>query len=181
MIGIFKNKNQTQNFQNETSFKKEEILPELKLISFSGSFSATKNMTVYEYGDDIIVVDCGIGFPEKSMHGVDLIIPDFSYLRENKDKVKALFITHGHEDHMGAISYFLEEFNVPLYSNRLVQEYTKEKLKDRGLGGLLKNVTMKTFVPEDSPVIVGPFKISGFRVKHSVPSAVAFVIDTPLG
>lgn len=181
MIGIFKNKNQTQNFQNETSFKKEEILPELKLISFSGSFSATKNMTVYEYGDDIIVVDCGIGFPEKSMHGVDLIIPDFSYLRENKDKVKALFITHGHEDHMGAISYFLEEFNVPLYSNRLVQEYTKEKLKDRGLGGLLKNVTMKTFVPEDSPVIVGPFKVSGFRVNHSVPSAVAFVIDTPQG
>jgi len=181
MIGIFKNKNQTQNFQNETSFKKEELLPELKLISFSGSFSATKNMTVYEYGDDIIVVDCGIGFPEKSMHGVDLIIPDFSYLRENKDKIKALFITHGHEDHMGAISYFLEEFNVPMYSNRLVQEYTKEKIKDRGLGGLLKNVTLKTFVPEDAPVIVGPFKVSGFRVNHSVPSAVAFVIDTPQG
>lgn len=181
MIGLFKNKNQTQDFENEVSFKKEESLPELKLISFSGSFSATKNMTVYEYGDDIIVVDCGIGFPEKSMHGVDLIIPDFSYLRENKDKIRALFITHGHEDHMGAISYFLEEFNVPMYSNRLVQEYTKEKIKDRGLGGLLKNVTFKTFVPEDSPVIVGPFKVSGFRVNHSVPSAVAFVIDSPQG
>jgi len=180
MIGFFKDKNNTLNAPDEVSYKKES-LPELKLTSLSGSFSATKNMTVYEYGDDIIVVDCGIGFPDKTMHGVDLVIPDLDYLRQNKDKIRGLFITHGHEDHMGAISYFLEEFNVPLYSNRLVQEYTKEKMKDRGLGGLLKSVNFKTFVPEDAPVILGPFKVSGFRVNHSVPSAVAFVIDTPQG
>lgn len=181
MIGMFNSKNKTLDNKSELSFKQNPTLPELKIISFSGSFSATKNLMVYEYGDDIIVVDCGIGFPEKSMHGVDLIIPDFTYLRENKDKIRGLFITHGHEDHMGAISYFLEEFNVPMYSNRLVQEYTKEKMKDRGLNGLLKNVTFKTFVPEDQPVICGPFKISGFRINHSVPSAVAYVIDTPQG
>lgn len=169
MIGMSTNNNTNSN------------LPELKITSFSGSFSATKNLMCYEYGDDIIVVDCGIGFPEKSMHGVDLIIPDFTYLRQNKDKIKALFITHSHEDHLGAISYFLEEFNVPMYSNRLVQEYTKEKMIDRGLKGLLKNTTFKTFVPEDKPVIVGPFKVSGFRVNHSVPSAIAYVIDTPQG
>ena len=169
MIGMSTNNNTNSN------------LPELKITSFSGSFSATKNLICYEYGDDIIVVDCGIGFPEKSMHGVDLIIPDFTYLRQNKDKIKALFITHSHEDHLGAISYFLEEFNVPMYSNRLVQEYTKEKMIDRGLKGLLKNTTFKTFVPEDKPVIVGPFKVSGFRVNHSVPSAIAYVIDTPQG
>lgn len=181
MISLFNNKNQTQNTKDELSYQQEPSLPELKITSFSGSFSATKNLMCYEYGDDIIIVDCGIGFPEKSMHGVDLIIPDFTYLRENKDKIRALFVTHSHEDHLGAISYFLEEFNVPMYSNRLVQEYTKEKMKDRGLGGVLKSATFKTFVPEDKPVIVGPFKVSGFRVNHSVPSAVAFVIDTPQG
>jgi len=180
MIGFFTDKNKTLNTPDEVSYQKES-LPQLKLTSLSGSFSATKNMTVYEYGDDIIVIDCGIGFPDKTMHGVDLVIPDFTYLRENKDKIRALFITHGHEDHLGAVSYFLEEFNVPVYSNRLVQEYTKEKMKDRGLGGLLKGVTFKTFVPEDTPVVVGPFKVSGFRVNHSVPSSIAFVVDTPQG
>jgi ribonuclease J len=180
MISLFNNKNVTQNSKEEMSYSKDS-LPELKITTFSGSFSATKNMMCYEYGDDIIIVDCGIGFPEKSMHGVDLIIPDFSYLRENKDKIRALFVTHSHEDHLGAIPYFLEEFNVPIYSNRLVQEYTKEKMKDRGLGGILKSTIFKTFIPEDVPVIVGPFKISGFRINHSVPSGVAFVIDTPQG
>jgi len=168
MIGMSTNNNTNSN------------LPELKITSFSGSFSATKNLICYEYGDDIIVVDCGIGFPEKSMHGVDLIIPDFSYLRDKKDRIRGLFITHSHEDHIGAVSFFLEEFDVPMYSSRLVQEYAKEKIKDRGLPEVTKRLDFKTFVPED-PVVLGNFKISGFRTNHSVPSGVAYVIDTPQG
>ena len=183
MIGFLnKDKNNSNTTPaNELSFKQEKSKPELKIQSLSGSFSATKNMTVYECGEDIIVVDCGIGFPDKTMHGVDLIIPDFSYLRDKKSKIRALFITHSHEDHMGAISYFLEEFDVPMYSNRLVQEYTKEKIKDRGLGDVLRRVDFRTFIPEDAPVVLGNFKISGFRTNHSVPSGVAYVIDTPQG
>lgn len=180
MIG-FLNKDKNTLNTNEHSFKQDPGNPELKIQSLSGSFSATKNMTVYECGEDIIVVDCGIGFPDKTMHGVDLIIPDFSYLRDKKDKIRGLFITHGHEDHMGAISYFLEEFDVPMYSNRLVQEYTKEKIKDRGLGDVIRRIDFRTFIPEDSPVQLGCFKISGFRTNHSVPGGVAYIIDTPQG
>lgn len=182
MIGFLnKDKNSAPKQNDELSFKQEAGKPELKILSLSGSFSATKNMTVYECGEDIIVVDCGIGFPEKSMHGVDLIIPDFSYLRDKKDRIRALFITHSHEDHIGAVSFFLEEFDVPLYSSRLVQEYTKEKIKDRGLGDVFRRLDLRTFVPEDTPVVLGNFKISGFRTNHSVPSGVAYVIDTPQG
>jgi ribonuclease J len=181
-MALFFNKNNNLNSDNSiNSFQQPKATSPLKIIALSGSFSATKNMTLYEYEDDIIVVDCGIGFPEQSMHGVDLIIPDMTYLVQNISKIKAIFITHSHEDHMGAISYFLEEFDVPIYSNRLVQEYTKEKLKDRKLNDILKNVKFKTFVPEDAPVVIGPFKISGFRINHSVPSSFAYVIDTPQG
>ena len=179
MAFFVNNKNNLAN--GELAFTQERSSSPLKLIALSGSFSATKNMTLYEYEDTIIVVDCGIGFPDPTMQGVDLIIPDMTYLIQNKSKIKAIFITHSHEDHMGAISYFLEQFDVPIYSNRLVQEYTKEKLKDRKLGDILKNVVFKTFVPEDEPVVIGPFKVSGFRINHSVPSAFAFVIDTPQG
>jgi len=182
MIGFLnKDNNKVSDNKNELSFKQESGKPELKILSLSGSFSATKNMTVYECGDDIIIVDCGIGFPEKTMHGVDLIIPDFSYLRDKKDKIRGLFITHSHEDHLGAVSFFLEEFDVPMYSSRLVQEYAKEKIKDRGLGDVFRRIDFKTFVPEDAPVVLGNFKISGFRTNHSVPSGVAYVIDTPQG
>ncbi len=182
MIGFLnKDKNTVSNQNDELSFKQEAGKPEFKILSLSGSFSATKNMTVYECGEDIIIVDCGIGFPEKSMHGVDLVIPDFSYLRDKKDRIRGLFITHSHEDHIGAVAFFLEEFDVPMYSSRLAQEYVKEKIKDRGLADVARRVEFKTFVPEDSPVVLGNFKISGFRTNHSVPSGVAYIIDTPQG
>jgi len=153
----------------------------IKITPYGGLGEIGMNCMLIETDHDAILIDCGLLFSELDHFGVEFIVPNFSHLFQRRDKIRAIFATHGHEDHMGAISYFLEEFNVPLYSNRLVQEYTKEKMKDRGLGGLLKSVEFKTFVPEDSPVILGPFKISGFRINHSVPSAVAFVIDTPQG
>jgi ribonuclease J len=94
---------------------------------------ATKNMVVYEYGDDIIVVDCGVGFPDAETLGVDVVIPDITYLLENKEKVRAIFVTHVHEDHFGAIPYIIEDLPVPIYTNRIAIEFIKGRLKDKGV------------------------------------------------
>jgi len=152
--------------------------PALKIITLSGTESVTKNLTVYECGDDIIAVDCGVGFPDAEMRGVDLVLPDFTYLKENSHKFKALFITHGHEDHIGAVPYLLQELNVPIYSSQLVLGFLTERLKEKQ-NEKLTGVSLNVFDPDSSDVQVGNFKVSAFRINHSVPRSMGLAIKTP--
>ncbi len=161
--------------------KKETSKPILKIIAMSGTESVTKNMTIYECGDDIIVVDCGVGFPDAEMLGVDVVIPDMSYLVENSHKIRGLFITHAHEDHIGAIPYFLQQIDAPIYANKLVQGFVTERLKEKKFKGLGEKVRFNLIDPETPQMTTGNFKVSAFRVNHSVPSAHAFAIQTPQG
>jgi ribonuclease J len=160
----------------------DKMKPPLKIITLSGTENVTKNLTVYECGDDIIAVDCGVGFPDEEMRGVDLVIPDFTYLKENSHKFKALFITHGHEDHLGAVPYLLQDINVPIYSSQLVIGFLTERLKDKEkYNGKLSGVSMKVFDPDSGEVQVGCFKVSAFRINHSVPRSQGLTIKTPQG
>ncbi len=167
-----------KRFSNTTQ---KENQPELKILSLSGSEGATKNMTVYECGDDIIIVDTGIGFPTDEMQGVEAIIPDFTYVIENQHKVKGLFVTHAHEDHFGAVPFLLKELNMPIYANKLVQEFIKGKIVDRGTKEMLAGVSFNLISPETDEITLGNFKISAFRVNHSVPTSLGLSIQTPQG
>ncbi|KKQ95939.1 MAG: hypothetical protein UV74_C0013G0543 [Candidatus Woesebacteria bacterium GW2011_GWB1_43_14] len=149
----------------------------LKFIALSGSTGVTENLYVYEYGDDLIMVDCGVGFPEPEMYGIDLVIPDFSYLRSNRKKLKAIFISHGHEDHLGALPFLLREFKVPVYGTKLTIGFINDKLEDYKVFG----AKLKVIDPEGPAVRAGNLSVTPFRIAHSVPDAVGFVIDTPVG
>jgi ribonuclease J len=155
----------------------------LKTIMIGGTESVNKNMTVYEYGDELIVVDCGIGFPDVfDMPGVDVLIPDFDYLIENSHKIKGLFITHGHEDHVGAVPNLLMELpNIPIYASKLVGEFLKVKLSEKGFSEVGKNFRYHLFTPESGTVDLGSFKISAFRINHSIPESMGFAIRNPEG
>src|SRR3990167_7930427 len=135
----------------------------LKIITLSGTESVTKNMTIYEYGDDLIAVDCGIGFPDSEMYGVDVVIPDMTYLIENSHRFKALIITHAHEDHIGAIPYLLQQVNVPIYANKLVQGLLLEKMKEKKYKGLSESVKFHLISNETEEAQIGPFRIKAFR------------------
>lgn len=154
---------------------------ELKIIKLGSDVGATKNMTIYESGEDIIIVDCGIGFPGSELLGVDLVIPDITYVLERIDKVRGLVVTHAHEDHFGAIPYVIDELNVPIYSNKLVAEFIKERIKDKSPKNTLEGVSFNLITPETDEIDLGNFKISAFRVNHSVPEGMGFVIRTPQG
>ncbi len=153
----------------------------LKIITLSGTEGVTKNMTLFEYEDNIIIVDCGIGFPDSDMLGVDVVIPDMRYLVENSHKVKALFITHGHEDHIGAVPYLLKQINVPIYCNKLVEGFLRERLKEKRFADIAEKVSIHQITSDGPEAEVGPFKVSGFRVNHSVPTSMGFAIRTPEG
>ncbi len=161
--------------------KKEIIIPEskspLKIIPLGGLDEIGKNCTVYEYEDEMIIVDCGLAFPDDEMPGIDLVIPDLSYIIKNKDKIKGIFITHGHEDHIGAVPYLLKEINVPVYSRALTLGLIEGKLVEHGLSGLVKLIEKK---PGDV-VKCGKFSVEFIHVNHSIPDAVAFAITTPCG
>src|SRR3990167_7258929 len=130
-------------------------MSELKFIAISGTTGVTENLYVYEYGNDIIVLDCGVGFPEEATYGVDLIIPDFSYLIKNKNKIRGVFISHGHEDHFGAIPFFFDQVgDFPVYASRLVAAFVKEKLDDYKIRG--KNISI--IDPEGEGVWAGAFR-----------------------
>jgi len=154
--------------------------PALKIITLSGTESVTKNLTVYECGDDIIAVDCGVGFPDADMRGVDLVLPDFTYLKENSHRVRALFITHGHEDHIGAVPYLLQELNMPIYSSQLVLGFLTERLKEK-LNDKLTGISLNTLEPNSPEVQIGNFRVSAFKVNHSVPRSMGLAIKTPQG
>ena len=149
----------------------------LKIISLGGLNEIGKNMTVYEYGNDIIVVDAGMGFPDNDMYGIDVVIPDFTYLIKNRDKIRGIFITHGHEDHIGSLPYLLRELNVPVYATRMSAGLIKLKLEEHRLLGKTRLITCEA----GETVKAGRFGVEFIHVNHSIADAVGFAIRTPLG
>ena len=149
----------------------------LKIISLGGLDEIGKNMTVYEYGSDIFIIDCGMTFPDAEMPGVDIVIPDFSYVVKNADRVKGLVITHGHEDHIGGIPYLLKMLNCPVYATKLTVGLIEGKLREHGL---LSKAKLNIVKPGDS-VTLGCFKAEFIHVNHSIPDSVAVAVKTPIG
>lgn len=151
--------------------------PKLKIVALGGLNEIGKNMYVYECGNDIIIIDSGLAFPDDEMLGVDLVIPDFSYLVKNKDRVRAVFLTHGHEDHIGGLPYLLKEINVPVYGTRLTIGLVECKLKEFGN---LSSSKLICVTPGDH-VKVGNFDVEFINSNHSIPDAVIFSVTTPQG
>jgi len=149
----------------------------LKFIAISGTTGVTQNLYIYEYGGDMIVVDCGVGFPEQEMYGVDLVIPDFNYIKENRNKLRGVFVSHGHEDHLGALPFLLPQVKTEVYATRLVAGFIKDKLADYKI----KDAKINVFDPERDTISLGNFRVTPFRVAHSVPDGVGLAIDTPEG
>lgn len=149
----------------------------LKVIPLGGLEEIGKNMTVFEYGGDIIVVDCGLAFPEDEMLGIDIVIPDVTYLVKNREKVRAIIITHGHEDHIGALPYILREINVPVYGTRLSLGLISYKLEEHSMA---KDVKLKHVEP-GAIINLGCFKVEFIRSTHSIADSVALAIETPIG
>ena len=149
----------------------------LKFMGLSGTTGVTQNFYAYEYGNDIIIVDCGVGFPEQDMFGVDLVIPDFSYIKQNANRLRGVLISHGHEDHLGALPFLLKEVKTPIYATKLVAGFIEDKFADYEMPSPRVNV----FDPERDVLSLGAFRVTPFRVAHSVPDGVGFAIDTPEG
>ena len=149
----------------------------LKIIPLGGLDEIGKNITVLEYGKDMIVVDCGVGFPDEEMYGVDLVIPDFTYLVQNAGKLRGMFITHGHEDHIGSIPYCMQQVRCPIHGTAMTNGLIKLKLEEHGLANEVNLVTHK---PGDV-VKAGCFSVEFIHVNHSIADACAFAIKTPVG
>jgi len=148
----------------------------LQIIPLGGLGEIGKNMTAIKYEDTIVVIDCGLAFPEDELLGIDLVIPNISFLVENQEKVKAILLTHGHEDHVGALPYVLREINPPIYGSKLTLGIVEGKLKEHSLKGIELNIVR----PRDM-IKIGPFEIEFFRVCHSIPDCFGIAIHTPLG
>ena len=149
----------------------------LKIISLGGLNEIGKNITVLEYGKDIIIVDCGLGFPEDDMYGVDLVIADMTYLVKNKQKIRGMFLTHGHDDHIGGIPYAMQQFNCPIHATRLTAGIVRLKLEEHRL-----DKTVKLFTHEAGETVkAGCFSVEFIHVNHSIADAVSFAIRTPVG
>ena len=149
----------------------------LKIISLGGLNEIGKNLTVYEYGGDIIVADCGMGFPDDDMYGIDVVIPDVSYLIKNQSKIRGIFITHGHEDHIGALPYVLRSINAPIYATRMSMGLIRLKLEEHRLLSKTKLITCEA----GDVVKAGKFSVEFIHVNHSIADAVAFAIKCPVG
>ncbi|MBQ7587602.1 MAG: ribonuclease J [Lachnospiraceae bacterium] len=149
----------------------------LKIIPLGGLEQIGMNITAFEYGNSIVVVDCGLSFPEDNMLGIDLVIPDITYLQDNADKVEAIVITHGHEDHIGALPYVLKELNVPVYATRLTTALIEGKLKEHGL----LDVVSRNVVSAGDIITLGAFKVEFIRTNHSIADACALAITSPAG
>ena len=149
----------------------------LKIISLGGLNEIGKNITVLEYGNDMIVVDCGLGFPEDDMYGVDLVVPDVTYLVKNQSKLRGFFLTHGHEDHIGGLPYVLNQVNAPIHTTRLTAGLVQTKLEEHRLMD-----TTSIFTHEAGETVrAGCFKVEFIHMNHSIADAVAFAIHTPVG
>lgn len=165
------NRQSTRRYGNRQSAKP------LKIIPLGGLGEIGKNITLYEYDGDMFLSDCGMSFPDEEMPGIDIVIPDFTYVLENKDKIKGLVVTHGHEDHIGAIPYLLRNFNLPIYATRLTIGLIEGKLREHKL---LNEAKLNVTNPGDV-VTLGKFKIEFIHVNHSIPDAVGFAITCPAG
>ncbi len=149
----------------------------LKIIPLGGLNEIGKNMTVFSYGNDMIILDCGMAFPDEEMLGIDIVIPDFSYVIKNADKIRGVVLTHGHEDHIGGLAYLLKEINVPIYGGNLTLGLVQNKLKEHNL---LSGTKLNRVIPGDV-VQLGSFKVEFIRSNHSIPDAFAIAIHTPVG
>ena len=165
--------NKSNKPRNSTQLKRER----LKIIPLGGLEEVGKNITVFEYGDDIIIVDCGVSFPEEDMLGVDLVTPDITYLEKNKSKIKGMCITHGHEDHIGSIPYVLKQINIPVYASKLTCGLIKTKLEEHKL---VRSTQMHE-VKAGETVTLGCFKVEFIQSTHSIADSMAFAIHTPVG
>ncbi len=163
----------SENKDNKFGFKK----PNLKIIPLGGLEEIGKNITVFEYDNEIVLVDCGLEFPEDNMLGVDLVIPDVTYLERNKDKIKGLVITHGHEDHIGSIPYVLKQVDIPIYATKLTVGLIKNKLEEHKL---LRKTKLK-IVEQGQNINFGKIKVEFIRSSHSIPDSVMLAIYTPVG
>lgn len=197
VVNKAKIKNETKNIRNKSNertkkiqHRKENITKEvktsaelfkkdrIKIIPLGGLHEVGKNITVFEYGNEIIVVDCGLSFPEDDMLGIDLVIPDVTYLIKNKDKVKGLIITHGHEDHIGGIPYILKQLNIPIYATRLAAGLISNKLEEHKL---LRSTELNIINQGDTIKLGNNFKVEFIRSSHSIPDSVMLAINTPAG
>ncbi|MCD7753025.1 MAG: ribonuclease J [Clostridiales bacterium] len=149
----------------------------LKIIPLGGLNEIGKNMTVVEYKDDIIVIDCGMGFPSDDMYGIDVVIPDYSYLIQNQSKIRGIFLTHGHEDHIGSLPYVLRDIDAPIYATRMTAGLVELKLAEHNLLSTTDIITCEA----GSVVKVGAFQVEFIHINHSIADAVAFAIKTPIG
>lgn len=166
-----KGKGQTKNYSKQKSIEKLNIIP------LGGLGEIGKNITAYEYKNDIFLVDCGMAFPDEDTPGIDIVIPDFGYLLKNQDKIRGLVITHGHEDHIGAVPYLLKNINVPIYATRLTIGLIEGKLREHRL---LESANLNTVEPGKS-IKLGAFSIEFIHVNHSIPGAVALAVRCPAG
>ena len=157
--------------------KKDGKKPLVRIIPLGGLNEIGKNMTVYECGNDMFIVDCGLAFPDETMLGIDIVIPDFTYVIQNKEKIRGVFITHGHEDHIGGIPYLMKEIDAPLYATKLTLGLIKNKLKEHGPSNQVKMMEVK---PGDV-IKAGCMSVEFIRVNHSIPDACALAIHTPAG
>lgn len=163
--------------QNNSRKRKQSPAEKVRIIPLGGLGEIGKNMTVIEYGNEIIIVDCGLSFPDDDMLGIDLVIPDVTYLKENADRVKGFVITHGHEDHIGALPYVLRELNIPIYATRLTMGLIENKLREHNLLGHTKRKVIKF----GQSVNLGQFRIEFIKTNHSIVDAAALAIHSPAG
>ncbi len=147
----------------------------LKVIPIGGLNEIGKNLTLLQYGDEILIIDCGLSFPDDEMYGIDIVIPDFTYLVQNREKIVGMVITHGHEDHIGAIPYLLKEINVPVYGTRLTLGLVQNKLKEHNIQGDLR------IIKAGDKIKLGCFDVETIRTTHSIADAICLAIDTPAG
>ncbi len=172
-----KNRYEKNKYEKNNKYSNVNSRAKLKIIPLGGMNEIGKNMTVFEYGNDIVVIDCGVAFPDDDMLGVDLVIPDMSYLEKNKEKIRALLITHGHEDHIGSIPYFLRKFNVPIYGTKLTLGLIKAKLVEHKLD---KSADFRLVEP-GNVITINKMKFEFIRVTHSIADSCAIAITTPEG
>ncbi|MFR6258916.1 MAG: MBL fold metallo-hydrolase, partial [Anaerovoracaceae bacterium] len=156
--------------------RRKSLKTEVKVIPLGGLHEIGKNMTAIEYEDEIIIIDCGLSFPDDDMFGIDKVIPDFSYLKKNSRKIKGMVITHGHEDHIGGIPYLLKEVNVPIYGMRFPLGLIENKLKEHNL-----KAVMHTVEAGETFKLGRNFSIEALRITHSIADSMCMAINTPAG
>ena len=166
-----------KRFKNHYTQQRESKKATVKIIPLGGLNEIGKNMTVFECSNDIFILDCGLSFPDSDMPGVDIVIPDFAYVERNRDKIRGVVITHGHEDHIGGLCYLLKKVNVPVYATRLTIGLIEGKLKEQGLYGRVK----LNIVEPRKTVKMGCMAVEFIKVNHSIPDAVGMAIHTPAG